>query len=68
MSASLKSLSIFVDSRSNINFEDNVIFQEMKLGTSVIHHFVFLTGQSISDYLGSSSRSKGQFQVKYEKL
>ena len=48
MSASLKSLSIFVDSRSTSR--SNMIFQEMKLGTSVIPHFyAILTGQSISE-------------------
>ena len=44
-----------------------MIFQEMKLETSVIPHFyVILTGQSISktyfEYSRSFSRSKGQFQ------
>ena len=44
-----------------------MIFQEMKLGTSVIPHFyLILTGQSISEtiliYSRSSSRAKGQFQ------
>ena len=50
MSLSLKSFGIFVNvisiSRSNI------IFQQMKLGTTVIAHFrVILTGQSISDII-----------------
>ena len=49
-----------------------MIFQQMKLGTSVIPHFrVILNGQSISkiifDYSRSSSRSKGQFQGQVSK-
>ena len=45
MSASLKISGIFVKTISR----SNMIFQQMKLGTSVIQHFhVILTGQSIS--------------------
>ena len=63
LSASLKSLSIFVDSRSNM------IFQEMELGTSVIPHFhVILTGQSISETIliirGHLQGQKVNFKVK----
>ena len=48
MSASLK--SIFVYSRSNSR--SNMIFQQMKLETSVIPHFyVIVTGQSISEII-----------------
>ena len=50
MSASLKKLSIFVDSKSKVNLKVKYnFFQEMELGTSAIPHFhVILTGQSIS--------------------
>ena len=48
MSANLKSLSICVDSRSISR--SNMIFQEMRLETSVIPHFyVILPVQSISE-------------------
>ena len=65
MSGSLKSVSIFEDSRS--------IFQEIKLGTSGIPHFhVILTGQSISETIliiqGHLQGQKGNFTVKLEKI
>ena len=50
-----------------------MMFQQMKLGTSVILHFyMILTGQSISEnilfiFSRSSSRSKGQFQGQVRK-
>ena len=62
MSASLKSLSIFVDSRSISR--SNTIFQEMKLGTSVIPHFyVILTAQSISKTILIIQGQKVNFMV-----
>ena len=49
MSASLESLSIFVYSRSKVNFKVKYDFSTKKLGTSVILHFhVISTGQSNS--------------------
>ena len=69
MCASLKSLSIFVDSRSMVNLKVKYDFQQMKLGTSVIPHFhVILPGQSSSEaILLIQSHLQGQkvnFKVK----
>ena len=67
MHLSLKSLGIFVNVIS-ISGSD-MIFQQMTLGTTVIHHFrVILTGQSISDIIYMTlghfqeGKSKGKFQ------
>ena len=50
--ASLESLRIFIYSRSKSISRSNMIFQQMKLGTSVIPHFhVILTGQSVSEII-----------------
>ena len=69
MSASLKSLSVFVDSRSKDNIKVKYDFSEMKLGTSVIFYFyVILTGQSISETIliiqGHLQGQKLNFKVK----
>ena len=69
MSASLKSLSVFVDSRSKDNIKVKYDFLEMKLGTSVIFYFyVILTGQSISETIliiqGHLQGQKLNFKVK----
>ena len=69
MKASLKSLSIFVDSRSKVNLKVKYDFQEMKLGINVIPHFyVILTGQSISETIliiqGHLQGQKVNFKVK----
>ena len=50
MSVSLKSLSIFVDSRSMVNLKVKYDFSRNEARTSVITHFhVILNGQSISE-------------------
>ena len=69
MSASLKSLSNFVDSGSKSISRSNMIFQLMKLGKSVIPHFyVILTVQSISETIliiqGHLQGQKVNFKVK----
>ena len=73
MSASLKSLSIFVDSRSKVNLKVKYDFLGMKLGTSVIPHFyVILTGESISETIlilqGHLQGQKVNFKVNKEKI
>ena len=65
------SSSIFVDSRSISR--SNMIFQEIKLGTSVISHFhVILTGQSNSETIciiqGHLQGQKVYFKVKQKKI
>ena len=67
MSDSLKSLDIFVNARSISR--SNMIFQQKKLGTSVIPHFhVILTGKSISEIIliiqGNHQDQKVNFMVK----
>ena len=49
MSASLENLCfLYIEGQRSIS-RSNMIFQQMKLGTSVIPHFhVILTGQSVS--------------------
>ena len=52
MSLSLKSFGIFVNVGLISISRSNMIFQQMKLGTTVIPYFrVILTGQSISDII-----------------
>ena len=69
MSASLESLSIFVYSRSKVNFKIKYDFSTNELGTIVIPDFhVILTGQSISKIIliiqGYLQYQKVNFKVK----
>ena len=69
MSASLKSLSIFVYSRSKVNFKVKYVFSTNEARNSVIPHFyVIVTGQSIFEIIliiqGHLQGRKVNFKVK----